>query len=753
MKLLNNLTWITNDWGLIDKHDKFERQEAVYFRKTFSCKKPIKKANILATTNGIFNIYINGKQVSKEYLAPGPSEFTKALSYKEYDITEYLQQNNAILVIAGDGWYCGEYTQRERAEYVHGVKIALSLEIVYTDGETEFLSTDDSWQTFRGAIGLNDIYHGEDFDARKPHLEYSLFDYECKGENAKLTKPHVNNFTKYDIAPVRKISYITPTILKRSTLGALIYDFGQNFSGVIELEVKGESGQKIVMRHAEVMTTDGKDIYTQNLRVARATDSYILKGGKIEKYIPSLTYHGFRYAEISFDESKVELISIKGVVLHTDLKETGSFECDNELLNKIYSCALWGAKSNFVCIPTDCPQRNERFGWLADAQVFTQTAVNLYDCEKFYEFYLSLVEQAIELEKGNVPVFVPRVPKIGSMYAVFGWSDAVIIIPYVVYNYYGDKHIINRFVPLMKDYMEFCQRRNPSYIQEDMKYGDWLNAGQETERKLIATAYYAHSAKLLSYLLKEVGDSEWKKYDELFTNIKGAFRDKYFDPKTNRINKPSQTAYALGLCFDLLTVDECKDGLVEELAKYDNHVMCGFMGANLILPALCECGHTELATRLMLNDTYPSWGYCIKHGATTFWDRWDSYRADSNTYEEEEGMNSFNHYSFGSCVEWYFTYLLGITPLAPGFEKVKIKPYVPKINQLKKVSGHHDTKYGTISVNWEVKGDFAEITIQKPENMYAEFVFDNVVSIIQDGKERESFDGNSIKTFVKIKLG
>ncbi|MBR7110714.1 MAG: family 78 glycoside hydrolase catalytic domain [Clostridia bacterium] len=752
-QLFEQLNWITNDWGLIDLHDKFERQEAVYFRKDFCLLEMPQKATLTVFSNGITNLYMNGADVSREYLAPGPSEFVKSLSYRKYDALPFLKEKNALLVVAGDGWYCGEYTQRERAELVHGVKIAIVLELEYANGRTETITTDESWKTFRGAIGLNDIYHGEVYDARKMHTEYS--DYFVPVEKydlARKTDVHVNEFTEYDVEPVRKISEIIPKALKRSSTGAMIYDFGQNFSGVIEIEVQGECGQTIVMRHAEVLTTDGADIYTENLRVARATDTYILNGKGIENYIPTLTYHGFRYAEVAYDESKVELISIKGIVLHSDLKVTGSFESDNELLNKIYSCALWGAKSNLVCIPTDCPQRNERFGWLADAQVFTKTAVNMFDCQKIYDFYMKLIEKGT-IEEGNVPVFVPRIPKIGSKDAVFGWSDAVIIIPYVVYSYYGNKDIIKKYAPFMKSYMEYCARREPGFLQSEMKYGDWLNAGQETDRVLIATAYYAHSAELLSFMLGEIGDSESKKYSELFENVKNAFRNEFFDFSRNRFKeeKSSQTAYALGLCFNLLTVNEVKDGLIEELQKYDNHVMCGFMGANLILPALCECGQKELALSLMLNESYPSWGYCIRNGATTFWERWDSYRAETNSYDES-GMNSFNHYSFGSCAEWLFTHLVGINPIVPGFEKVQIKPFIPKSDRLTKVSGYHETEKGKISVKWWVEGDIANVVIEKPAGIIADFVFENVISIEQDGKNVEKFDGNSKCTCIKIKL-
>lgn len=752
MTRTQQLKWITNDWGLIDEHKVFERQHAVYFRKEFIAKNSVKSASLTIYSNGITNIYMNGLDVGREYLAPGPAEFTNTLPYRVYDAKEFIQDKNALLVVAGDGWYCGETVQRRRAQHVYGVKIALTLDITYTDGSSQTIETDDTWQTMRGAIGLNDIYHGEDFDARKPHLEYSFYGYDCKDADfARLTKVSQNKLIEYDIAPVRKISEINPEFIKRSSSGARLYDLKQNLSGVLEIKVKGERGQKIVMRHGEVLTTDGKDLYTQNLRIARATDSYTLKGGEVEVYIPTTTYHGFRYAEISFDESKVELISVKGIVLHTDLKQSGSFECDNELFNKIYSCALWGAKSNLVCIPTDCPQRNERFGWLADAQVFTKTAVSMYDCEKFYEYFLKIIEDAT-IEEGNVPVFAPRIPGIGSRDAVFGWSDAVIIIPYVVYTYYGNKEIINRFAPLMKEYMGFCHRRRPEYLQVDMKYGDWLNAGQETDRMLIATAYYAHSAKLLSCMLKEINDDEWKKYDELFYSIKKAFREKFWNEEIGRLTEPSQTAYALSSCFELITPDECKDGLLEELAKYDNHIMCGFMGANLILPALCECGLKELACKLMLTETYPSWGYCIRNGATTFWERWDSYRAETNSYEEEEGMNSFNHYSFGSCVEWFFTYLLGINPTKAGFDRVQIKPFVPKIDNISTASGYYDTKYGRISVEWKRVGNEAIVTVIKPENVLADFVFDNIISIEQDGEVRSNFDEQASKTCVKIKL-
>lgn len=753
MNNLNNLKWITNSWGLIEEHDVFERQEAVYFRKEFNLTDLPQKAELIIYTNGITNIYINGEDVSREYFAPGPSEFTRSYSFRKYDVTSALDKNNAILVIAGDGWYCGEHTQRERAHLVHGVKIAAILTLNYADGREEVLTTDDTWQALRGAIGLNDIYHGEEFDARKPHLEYSVYGYPCDGEKASLTSVHVNEFTEYDIEPVRKISEIIPEFVGMSVNGGRLYDFKQNFAGLIEIKVKGRAGSSVVMRHGEGFTEDGQDVYTKNLRVARATDTYILKGEGEEVYLPTLTYHGFQVAEIKLN-GEVELISAKGIVLHTDLKPLGDFKSDNELINKIYSCALWGAKSNMVCIPTDCPQRNERFGWLADAQVFAGTAVNMYDCKAFYDFYLRLVDNATT--DGNVPVFVPRIPGIGSLESVFGWSDAVIIIPYTVYLYYGDKSIIEKFVPLMKSYMGFCEAREPGYIQNAMKYGDWLNAGQDTDQKLIATAYYARSAYLLAYMLKEIEDKDSEKYGELFENIKKAYREKFFDANKNRIkkDKESQTAYALSVCFNLLTADETKDGLREQLKKYDDHVMCGFMGANLILPALCECELTDIAYKLALNDTYPSWGYCIEQGATTFWEHWDSYDKVKGYkhFGDEAEMVSLNHYSFGSVVEWFYTHMLGIKPIEPGFKRVKIQPFLSTDKRLSSISGYYDTPYGRISVEWKVTGDRAEIKIVKPKEALAEFVFDNIVSIEQDGKKVNEFNEHSEIICVKIKM-
>ncbi len=747
----SNLKWITNDWGLVDEHAEFERQGAIYFRKEFVLESIPTRATLTVYSNGITNVYMNGGDVGGEYLAPGPSEFIKSLSFRTYDATRFIRKNNALLIIAGDGWYCGEYTQRYRANLVHGVKIAIELTLAYSDGRVEVITTDNSWQTLRGAIGLNDIYHGEEFDARLPHVEYSEFGYPCENaEMAKFTTPHVTEFNEYDVEPVRKISEIKPTKLKKSKTGGVIYDFGQNFSGVIQIKVKGERGERVIMRHGEVLTISGDELFTENLRVAKATDIYTLSGEKTETYIPTTTYHGFRFAEITYDESKVKLISVKGIVLHTDLKQAGEFTSNNALVNKIYSCALWGAKSNLFCIPTDCPQRNERFGWLADAQVFTKTAVNMFDCRKFYDFYLRLIENGT-LEGGNVPVFVPRIPGIGAAESVFGWSDACIIIPHVLYLYYGDKTVIEKFAPLMKSYMGFCKKREPGYLQNAMKYGDWLNAGQETDQGLIATAYYANSAKLLSYMLSEIGDSESAYYLELFQNIKSAFRKEYWDEEKSRFTLPSQTAYALGVSFGLIEPEEAKEGFIEELEKFDYRIMCGFMGANLMLPALCDCGLKDVACKLLLNEVYPSWGYCINNGATTFWEHWNAFDAENNTYVDP-AMNSFNHYSFGSCVEMFYTHFLGIIPTKPAFKKVRIKPFIPCDSRLTKVKGSYTTPFGKISVAWRVKGKVAEIKITKPSKVLAEFVFDKVIFIKQDGKIVSDFNATATKTCVKILL-
>ncbi len=750
----SHLIWITNDWGSIENHVNFERQEGVYFRKEFTLSKTPKKAELIISTNGIANIFINGEDLSKEYLAPGIAEYTNCLSFRRYDATDYLTDKNAICVVAGDGWYCGEFMQRERASFVFGLKIALTLSILYDDNSQEIITSDDTWQTFRGALGLNDVYHGEEFDARKPHAEYSIYGKNFVGERAILTTVLQENLIEYDLPPVKKTGEIIPVCVGKSRNGGLLYDFKQNFSGVLEISVKGEAGAKIVMRHAEGFTLDGEDIYTKNLRVARQTDEYTLCGRGEERYIPTFTYHGFSVAEIKI-EGNAELLSVKGIVLHTDLEKLGDFYSDNDLVNRIYSCALWGAKSNFVCIPTDCPQRNERFGWLADTQVFAGTAVNMFDVEKFYDYYMTLVDKATGSD-GNVPVFVPRIPPIGAKEAVFGWSDAVIIIPYVVYRYYGNKEIIQKYIPLMKRYMDFCKRRRPEPIQNAMQYGDWLNAGQDTARELIATAYYAQSAKLFAYLLDEVGDEDSKYYLELFESIRTAYRKEFLDEDVKRLKKEyeSQTAYALSLCFGLISSDEAREGIYESFEEFDFHVMSGFMGASYVLPALCDCGNVDLAYKLLCNDTYPSWGHCIKHGATTFWEHWDAYDKNKGFKEHSDPiMTSLNHYCFGSVAEWFYTCVLGIKPLLPGFKKVQIKPYIDKSGMVTKAKGYHITPYGKISVEWTVSGDVARISVAKPVEIDAEFKMDRVISIDQDGKRVDSLlgDWQRAELLVKIK--
>ncbi len=751
MNNYENLIWITNEWGDMT-HEEFERQHAVYFRKLFNAKKDIKQAYLTIFSNGITDIYMNGELVTKDYFAPGPSEYTRAYSFKKYDVSNFIFENNALLVIAGDGWYCGEYTQRRRPEHVYGVKIALTLDITYADGTSETITSDDSWQTFRGAIELNDIYHGEEFDASKPHIEYSLYDFVAEGDKALLTRVPVKEFIEYDIEPVVKISELEPVYLKKSVNGGFLYDFKQNFAGVISFTVKGKKGAKVVLRHGEVLTLDGRDVYMKNLRFAKGTDTYTLKGDGVETYSPRFTYHGFRYAEIKI-EGEAEILSVKGLVLHTDLEKTGEFETDNELLNKIYSCSLWGAKSNFVCIPTDCPQRNERFGWLADTQLFTGTGVNMFKADKFYDYYLELVQKGTDFKgKGNVPVFVPICPRIGAAEAVYGWSDAVIIIPYYLYTYFGDKTIINKYVGLMKDYMGFCKKRNPNFIQDANKYGDWLNAGSVTDERIISTAYYANSARLLAYLLGEIGDSESKAYRELFENIRSAYRKEFWNEADTRYKEGfgTQTSYALGVCFELITPEEAREGIYETFLEYDLHAACGFMGANYILPALSLAGHEDLAYKLLMNETYPSWGYCVRNGATTCWEHWDSYSVEKG-YKDPE-MNSFNHYTFGSCAEWFYTGILGIKPLEPGFKKAQVKPYISTDPRLKKASGYHDTPFGRISVSWCVEGDVADVVIDNPSMIPIDYSFEKIVEIKQDGVVCEKFDEKSVKTCVKIKI-
>ena len=460
------------------------------------------------------------------------------------------------------------------------------------------------------------------------------------------------------------------------------------------------------------------------LRKAEATDTYILSGNGRETFRPLFTFHGFRYAEIVV-EGHVEIIDITAEAMYTDLRSTGYFTCSDEITSKIYMNALWGQRDNFLNVPTDCPQRDERLGWTGDAQIFCQSAMYNMDCRVFYDKYLADIRDA-QLGNGVIPAVAP-LPHVGyydytGRDAAAGWCEAIAEIPYCHYRMYGDKKVIRDNLPALKKLLDYYETESPDYIRNGKDgYGDWLSLGTSTDKNVVSTLYYARAAFIASRLCEIIGDYEADYYHTLYLSIKQAFRASFMD-EIGRIRSDTQSAYVIAYKFGIIDIDEVRENLVRKFEEDKGELTTGFLGVRFLLPTLCDIGRSDIAYKLITNTDYPGWGYSVVNGATTIWEHWDSYTKQNGI---RKGMNSFNHYSLGSCTEWMYEYCLGINPDTenPGFKRVTFAPCFDLTGRITSASGHYDTEYGRISVEWQNNHGIFEYKVSMPAEIECEFVF------------------------------
>ena len=633
--------------------------------------------------------------------------------------------SNAIGAILGDGWFRGNISIKGQNQYGKQIRVKAQLQIDYADGRSELIASDPSWKAAFGPILESDMQAGETYDARKemhgwdcPRFDASNWSAVNVGSALKQ-KPRIQ---AYPGVPVRKTQELSALTLNEPQPGKFVFDLGQNFSGWIRLKVNGKRGEKIVMRFGEMLNADGT-VYTENLRSARVTDTYICNGRCEEVWEPHFTFHGFRYVEITGLSVKPNKETVTGIVVHSDAPIASSFECSNPMLNQLHSNIVWGQRSNYLDVPTDCPQRDERLGWTGDTQVFICSGCYNQDVAAFFtkcNVDLMDTQRADGAFGHQAPVFHGH----GSP----GWADAGVICPWTIYQVYGDVRMVAQHYDQMARFIEHCKNRS------DKGFGDWLAIGSKTPKDLISQAYFAYSTSLMIDMAEALGKKEdAKKYRQLLTSIKSDFQ-KSFVQADGKIAGDSQTAYCLAIYFDLLTATQREQAaahLVERILAKDDHLSVGFLGVNILLPALTEIGRSDLAYRLIQNKTYPSWGYSIEQGATTIWERWNSY-----TKKDGFGpvnMNSFNHYAYGACAEWMFRSMLGIDTDGAGFKKIKMKPEFDK--SMPWAKGHYDSIHGRIRSDWKWdKGTF-EWNISIPPNTTATvYMPENVASLTESGK-------------------
>ena len=724
-----------------------------WFRKNFALGKPVKSALAYITAQGIFRLHINGQQIGKDVFAPEWTDYNTRIQYRTYDVTENLKQGkNAIGAVVGDGWYSGYLGWRKfRGNYGLQNSLLLQLEVEYEDGTTEIIASDKTWRCADGPVISSDLLMGEHYDARKemPGWDTAEFDDNDWKPVVIVDKPQAK-LVAQPSETVQVKQYIETVEMTEPKKGVYVFDLGQNIAGWVKLKVKGKAGIKVTLRHAERLNPDGT-IYMTNLRDAKATDTYILKGGEEEFFEPRFTFHGFQYVEVTGFPSIPDINVITGCAIYSAASPAGSFECSSSMVNKLYKNLIWSQRGNYISIPTDCPQRDERLGWMGDAQIFIRTGTFNMDVAAFFTKWMRDVVDA-QSGEGAFPDFAPRLKDKALMRfeSAPAWGDAGIIVPWSIHRVYGDTRIITEHWEAMVEWMDFLQEANPDLIRRKKtgnNYGDWLSIKADTPKDLLATAYWAYDALLMAEMAKVIGRrSEASYYEKLFQNIRESFQREFVLPD-GRINEETQTGFLLALAMDLVPENlrsKSAEHLVENIKQRDWHLSTGFVGAGYLLPVLSQMGHSGVAYCLLLKETFPSWGYSIKQGATTIWERWDGWTEKKGF--QDPGMNSFNHYAFGSVGEWLFRFVAGIDldPEVPAYKRFKIQPHVG--GGLEYAKAEYNSIHGKIVSGWKLENDKLLMDITIPANTSA-FVY-----VPTEDRSQVTESGKSVKDSEGVKF-
>ena len=694
------------------------------FCKQFQIEKPIEKCLLEISALGIFHIRINDQDIN-DYFMPGWTNYNRYVHLCSYDLTKFLRKENTVEITLADGWYCGRLGYTMKSE-VYGEIPALfaKVQLFYKDGSSSVIETDESWRVGKSKILSSSFLDGETVDFTLPCFSIQNLPF-AKTYDCQIP------FEKYAYEPVKRIAEWKPSILQKNENKILI-DTKQNFAGFLSFFAEGERGAEIIVKYAEILNEDGTPYY-DNLRSAKATDRLILSGGK-DFFEPRFTLHGFRYAEIQIKGS-AKLYGFKAVALSQGIEYHGKFACSDKIVNQIYKNVLWGQKSNFISIPTDCPQRDERLGWTGDAEVFCNSAMFNGQCKEFFNNYLKLIRTDV-LPDGKIPSLVPFFISVSASTAgVPAWADAICVIPYYHYLHYRDKQVIADSLPAAVGHINYYLSKSENFLlRVNNTFGDWLSVERADDRDVISQCFFGLSSLLLSKMFAIVEDREnEKKYDDLYENVKAAFRKRYLLDR-GYIVGDSQTVYALSLAVGFVSADEIRVPFLESIERAGGKLTTGFVGVKYLLPSLCEIGATDLAYKIIKETEYPSWGYTILNGATTIWERWNGYTKEKGF--ETPSMNSFNHYSLGSCAEWLYSHVLGIKLGLDG--SICIAPSLSK--ELSFAKGEYKSVNGLISVSWKRIGDKFRVKVKT----------DPKVAFSYDFGEREILSVKSRKNMLCI---
>ena len=755
--------WITHDPEIIRRDYQATPPTDVdpgtpaLFRKAFDLPAGVRRATLYATARGIVDLVLNGHRVSDDRFMPEWTDYHRRLHYRAFDVTKLvLTGENALGAMLGDGWWSG-YVGWQETRGQYGTlenSLLLQLEVEVDDGETICIPTGASWRCDTGPILSADFMMGETYDARREPAGWDRHGFndstwlpalEVAPPKVRVPRYGFSNNQPADTdddlplvaqrsEPVRVVETIEPISVNEVAPGTFIYDLGQNIAGWVRLSVSGETGTCVQLRHAERLNPDGT-LYTENLRRAKATDTYILRGEGEETWEPRFTFHGFQYIELTGLDQPLPLEKIAGCVVMSSTRPTGQFECSHPLVNRLWQNALWSQKDNFLSVPTDCPQRDERLGWMGDAQVFSRTATYNMDVAAFFTKWMTDVADSQDTD-GVFPDVAPRLDEgddfvgLDGLGGGAGWADAGVIIPWTVWRMYGDRRIIQRHWDAMVRWLDWLERENPDGIRNSSlnnNYGDWLCIPSDREfrtqspmKTLLATAYWADDAAKMARMARVLDKpKDAQRFDAMFARVRDAFQKEWLQDD-GRLGVDTQTAYLLALAFNLLPEKvraRAAEHLVENIRDLDWHLSTGFIGISHLNPTLTLTGHADVAYRLLVNEDYPSWLYPVVHGATTIWERWNGWTADEGFFNPL--MNSFNHYSLGSVGEWLYRHVAGIEldPEVPGFKRFVIRPHLGM--PLSHAAARYDSIHGPIESRWRLDGDTLQLSVQIPPNTTA----------------------------------
>ena len=697
-------------------------QPAVLLRKRFNVSKKVKSARLYATALGSYRMFLNNQRVGHDVLTPDFTDYSKRVLYQTYDVTNLLTPgSNAIGAILGDGWFGSGMTWQGKpfSFLPPPTRLLAQLEIEYSDGTRDVVATDESWAGAPSPIRRSEIYAGEFYDARLERADWSKASFDDSSWSHALTIAAPSIAVVGQISsPVHVTQTITPTSVIPRANDTYIFDMGQNMVGWVKLKASGPAGTQIRLRFAEILSSDGS-IYRDNLRDADATDVFILSGKGEETYTPLFTFHGFRYVEVTGYPGVPTTAALTGEVVNSlDGGPSGTLVTSSDLINRMWKIGTWGQRGNFLSIPTDCPQRDERLGWMGDAGVFWRTGTFNFDIQAFSHKFLRDITDA-QTPDGAFTNVSPDLLRPDGSEGAPGWGDAGVILPWTVWLQYGDQQAITDNWSAMERWMGYIAKANPNFLRTKAvgpNYADWLAPDEHTPKDLLATSYWALIAGMMVDMARAIDDKEGvERYTALIENIRKAYQAAYVSDD-GEVAGGTQTAYVVTLYMKLAPPAleaTMVNKLIADIESRGWHLSTGFLGTPFLLFTLADHGRADVAYRLLLNETYPSWGYMLSKGATTWWERWNGDTGDP-------GMNSYNHYAFGSVMAWVYRSVAGIdtTVLRPGYREIVVHPLLD--SRLSHARGEYDSVYGRIVSDWQSKpGKSFSINLTIPPNTKA----------------------------------